>query len=111
MKDEERPITISEANQLLLPLKSRYTNTRSDSYQIYLKTLEYTNTFGRIKDKSAVLDLNLALTNLGFTPVEIASLGSILPDNADEAKILVPSIVRLSDSIIEEAIEKILYFV
>ncbi len=106
-KDDERPITVSEAYHLLLPLKSRYKNIRAESYQIFIKTLEYTETFGRIKDKSAVLDLNVALVELGFSNAEIASLGTILPQNSDEAKILIPSIVRLDNSIIEQAIEKI----
>lgn len=108
MNSEARPVTISEAYQLLFQVKSRYKNNRSEAYQLFLKTLEYTEEFGKIKDKSAILDLNTSLANLGFSTMEIASLGSILPQNWKEAKILVPSITRLDDKIIELAIEKIM---
>lgn len=106
-KDSETPISINEAYNLLLSLKSRYKNTRSESYQIYSKTLEYLELFSRIKDKSAMQDLRTTLIDLGFTEQEIAIFASILPCTADDAKILVPSLVRLNDEIIEKAVSKV----
>lgn len=109
MKEEQesQPITVSEAYHLLAPIKGRYKNTRSESFQIYKKTLEYTEMFCKIQDKSAISDLKLCLEELGFTKEEISILGSLLPQTADEAKIYMPSISRLNDTSIYKAIEKI----
>lgn len=101
------PITTSEAFHLLNPLRSRYKNARSDSYKIFKETLDYTEVFCRIKDKCTTDDLRSALASLGFTEDEIALLGTLLPQTADEARILAPSIIRLESSIINIAIEKI----
>lgn len=102
-----RPISISEAFHLLLPLKTRNTNIRSESYQIYKKTLDYTETFCRIHDKSIIVDFQTTLSNLGFNQEEIASMISLLPQTVDEAKMCIPSITRLPNGSINEAVQKI----
>lgn len=109
MGDSERsqPIATSEAFYLLAPLKSRYKNTRAESYQIYKKTLDYAEMFCRIQDKSVMSDLRSTLEELGFTGEEIMALGSLLPQSTDEARICVPSIMRLDEEAIEKAIDKI----
>lgn len=109
MKEEQepQPISVSEAYHLLAPIKGRYKNARSESYQIYKKTLEYTEMVCKIQEKSAISDLKLYLEELGFTKEESAILGSLLPQTADEAKIYIPSISRLNDVSIYKAIEKI----
>lgn len=61
------PITTSEAYFLLEPNSGRFKNVRSESYQIFRKTLEYTETFGRIKDKTVADDLRTTLTGCGYT--------------------------------------------
>lgn len=109
--EHAQPITTSEAFYLLAPLKSRYRNTRTESYHIYKKTLDYAEAFCRIQDKSAMSDLRSALTDLGFTGEEIAAFGSLFPQNADEAKICIPSITRLDDESIDKAIDKVLQII
>lgn len=101
------PITVSEAFRLLEPLSENYKDARSNSSKIFKETLEYTRTFLRISDKGLADDFRQSLAENGFTNEEIAVLGSILPQSADEAKICIPSISRLDDSIIEQIIEKI----
>lgn len=101
------PITISEAFYLLHPLKSRYKNTRSYSYKIFKETLDYTEKFCKIKDKSLADDIRSYLTDLGFDEEEVAALGSLFPQSSDEAKICIPTIVRLGDGVIDTAIEKL----
>lgn len=109
--EHARPITTSEAFYLLAPLKSRYRNTRAESYQIYKKTLDYVEAFCRIQDKSVMGDLRSILADLEFTGEEIAAFGSLLPQSADEAKICIPSITRLDDESIDKVIDKILQII
>lgn len=101
------PITTSEAYHIMLPLKGRYKNTRSESYKIFKETLKYADLFGKIKEKSLADDLRQALVELGFSEAEIAAIGSLLPQSSNEAKICVPSITRLTDNAIESAIQKV----
>lgn len=105
--DSSQPISVSEAYHLLVPLKSRHKNARTESFQIYKKTLEYAEAFCRIQDKSIVADLKATLADLGFSEEEAAALGSLLPQSADEAKLCVPSIVHLDDGTIDKAVKKI----
>ncbi|KAI4290749.1 DNA-directed RNA polymerase II subunit RPB4 [Pancytospora philotis] len=101
------PITTSEAYHLLHPLKSRYKNTRSPAYKIYKETLDYVEALCKIKEKSIVDDLRLTLFNMGLSEDEVVSFGTLFPQTLDEAKILVPSIVRLDDATIDLAISKV----
>lgn len=107
LEDNSNPISVSEAYHLLVPLKSRYKNARTESYQIFKKTLEYTDTFCRIRDKTIAADLKSYLMDLGFNGEETSAFGSLLPQNADEAKLCIPSIVRLEDDVINKVIKKI----
>lgn len=104
---DSMPISVSEAYHLLAPLKARYKNTRSVPYQIYMKTLEYTEMFCKIEDKSALMDLKSFLTELGLTQEEVAVLGTLLPQSVSEAKIYIPALSRLDEREIGRIIEKI----
>ncbi|KAM0680751.1 DNA-directed RNA polymerase II subunit rpb4 [Glugoides intestinalis] len=105
-KDPE-PITVNDVYHILAPLKARYKNTRSEAYQIYKKTLDYSEMFCKIQDKAALADLKFFLAELGMNPEEIAIIGSLLPQSADEARIYLPSLSRLDDGVIFQAIDKI----
>jgi hypothetical protein len=107
VEEEVRPVSVSEAYHLLAPLKPRFKNPRSTAYQIFAKTLEYVEMCNRIQDISAIEDLKTTLNILGFTPEESSAMGSLLPQNSDEAKICIPSLNRLEDNVILQAIEKI----
>lgn len=107
LEEEVRPVSISEAFYLLYPLKARFKNTRSASYQIYTKTLAYVESCHRIQNKAAIEDIKITLSTLGFTREESASAITLLPLNSDEAKICIPSLNRLEDNVILQAIEKI----
>ncbi|ELA42843.1 uncharacterized protein VICG_00158 [Vittaforma corneae ATCC 50505] len=104
---EPLPISISEAYHLLAPLKTRYKNTRAESYRIYTKTLEYAEMFCKIEDKSALVDLKFFLTELGLNQEEVAMVITLLPQSVSEAKICIPSLSRLEDKLISKIIEKI----
>lgn len=101
------PISVSEAYNLLAPLKARYKNTRSTSYQIYMKTLEYTEAFCKIDDKSALMDLKSFFTDAGVTETEGAALASLAPQSVSEAKTYVPTLSRMEEWELSRVIEKI----
>ena len=106
-QDEMIPISISEVFHLLYPIKGRFKNPRSLSYQMFNKTLTYVESCNRIQDKTAIEDLKFTLSILGFTSDEIALLGNLLPQSIDEAKIYISSLNRLDDNVIIQGIEKI----
>lgn len=101
------PISVSEAYHLLAPLKARYKNTRSTSYQIYMKTVEYAEKFCKIEDKSALMDLKLFFTELGLSDAESAVLTTLLPQSSGEVKAYVPELARLDSSEMSRITEKI----
>ena len=113
--DQERevnshPITTSEAFFLLDPLTSRFKNTRSAAYKVFKETHGYAGTFARVRDPGLMEDLRHSLAELGFTEQEIAVLGTLLPQTSGDAKIYIPSITRLPDSVIESGVEKLSAF-
>ncbi|KAL6122318.1 hypothetical protein NUSPORA_00682 [Nucleospora cyclopteri] len=101
-----KPISTSEAFHLLKTVEDRYKNPRSEAHAVYKKTLEYTETFCKLNDQSSCDLLKAYFTELGFKEEEVAGFCSLAPDTINEAKILIPSIIRLPDSIIDSAIKK-----
>ncbi len=101
------PIMTSEAFFILDSIKSRYKNTKSQSYKVFKETFDYCEKFCKIKDKSLIDDLRVTIAELGFNEAEIAAFGTILPISRDDAKIYIPSISRMQDSVIDSVIEKI----
>lgn len=106
-EDEMQPVSVSEVFHLIYPIKSRFKNPRSLSYQVFNKTLSYVESCHRIQDKTAIEDLKYTLSILGFTSEEVAALGTLLPQSSDEAKIYISSLNRLEDNVINQGIEKI----
>lgn len=106
-EDDMLPVSVSEVFHLLYPIKGRFKNPRSVSYQVFNKTLTYVESCNRIQDKTAIEDLKYTLSLLGFTSEEIASLSTLLPQSIDEAKIYISSLGRLDDNVIIQGIEKI----
>ncbi len=106
-EDDMLPVSVSEVFHLLYPIKGRFKNPKSLSYQVFNKTLTYVEACNRIQDKSAIEDIKYTLSLLGFTPDEIASLDTLLPQSIDEAIIYISSLSRLDDNVIIQGIEKI----
>lgn len=102
-----KAITVSEAFHLLDFQKPKYKNTRSNAYKIYRETLDYAHAFCKIRDRSIAEDTAATLMEMGFTDEEVAAMGSLILQTKEEARICIPSITRLSDSVIERAIEKL----
>ncbi len=104
---QPKAISVSEAYQLLSINKDAYMNSRSRNYSVFHQTLEYSENFSKIKDSSTLTLLKSFLEDLKFTKDEIVSLISLAPITISEAKSLIPSILRLEDSIIESALTKL----
>lgn len=67
----------------------------ADSNEVLRKTREYLSTFARFKDEqtvNAVEHLLKSSENVDLHPFEIAQLGSLVCDDAEEAKTLIPSL-------------------
>lgn len=80
------------------------------THRVFTKTLDYVKRFNRYKNKTAVKevrsyvipsehhcrtlthDLPRVLTRKGLEEYEIASLANLAPENAEEAKTLIPSL-------------------
>jgi DNA-directed RNA polymerase II subunit RPB4 len=79
--------------------------------EVLKKTLDYLSTFARFKDTqtcSAVEQLLKAPENSNLHPFEIAQLGSLACDEADEAKTLIPSLAdKKSDSELQNILNQL----
>lgn len=76
---------------------------------IFLKSYEYVNRVKRFKNKEAVTQVRQDLERYALHEFEIAQLGNLLPDSADEAKALIPSLVEASitNEQLSEALEQL----
>lgn len=68
-------------------------------------TMEYLTNFSRFRDQETVSAVIQLLKSTGLHPFEIAQLGSLACDTADEAKTLIPS---LNNKISDDELERIL---
>ncbi|QLG71729.1 hypothetical protein HG535_0C00780 [Zygotorulaspora mrakii] len=68
-------------------------------------TMEYLTNFSRFRDQETVSAVIQLLKSVGLHPFEVAQLGSLACDTADEAKTLIPS---LNNKISDEELERIL---
>lgn len=106
MSNNGKPVSTAEAFFLLKNNKDKYNNRRIKSHDIFLQTLEYSEATKKIDDLNALENLTNFLYALGFTTEEAAQYINLLPFFVIEIKILIPSLSRLTDAILESAINK-----
>lgn len=68
-------------------------------------TMEYLTNFSRFRDQETVSAVIQLLKSVGLHPFEVAQLGTLACDTADEAKTLIPS---LNNKISDDDLERIL---
>ncbi|ONH74434.1 DNA-directed RNA polymerase II subunit RPB4 [Saccharomyces cerevisiae] len=68
-------------------------------------TMQYLTNFSRFRDQETVGAVIQLLKSTGLHPFEVAQLGSLACDTADEAKTLIPS---LNNKISDDELERIL---
>ncbi|CUS24657.1 LAQU0S18e01266g1_1 [Lachancea quebecensis] len=79
--------------------------TTGGNNQALKQTLVYLTNFSRFKDQETVTAVTQLLQSTNLHPFEIAQLGSLSCEDADEAKTLIPS---LGNKISDEDLERIL---
>ena len=106
MSNNGTPVSISEVFLLLRNIKDRYNNGRIKSHEIFMQTFQYVETFKKVDDSNALEEFKTYLTAVGFTEEEIAAYINLLPSSIIETKMLLPSLARLNDAILESVILK-----
>ncbi|AMD22493.1 HHL277Wp [Eremothecium sinecaudum] len=79
--------------------------TTGGQNQALKQTMAYLMNFSRFRDQETVTAVTQLLQSTGLHPFEIAQLGSLACEDADEAKTLIPS---LNNKISDEDLERIL---
>lgn len=79
--------------------------TTGGQNQALKQTMVYLTNFSRFRDQETVTAVTQLLQSTGLHPFEIAQLGSLACEDADEAKTLIPS---LNNKISDEDLERIL---
>ncbi|KAF7682651.1 DNA-directed RNA polymerase II subunit rpb4 [Astathelohania contejeani] len=104
-KEEMFPIMVSEAKCLLEENKQRFTTARSikalTHQKAFFSSLTHCETYGKIKSKSNMEDLRNVLKDNNLDDIEIALLGSLLPQSSEEAKVIIPSLNKLDDETLQ----------
>lgn len=71
-------------------------------------SMEYLTNFSRFRDQETVAAVIQLLKSTGLHPFEIAQLGSLACDTADEAKTLIPSLnTKISDDELERILKEL----
>eukprot|EP01113_Clastostelium_recurvatum_P034003 TRINITY_DN4560_c0_g1_i2.p1 TRINITY_DN4560_c0_g1~~TRINITY_DN4560_c0_g1_i2.p1 ORF type:complete len:142 (+),score=19.14 TRINITY_DN4560_c0_g1_i2:46-471(+) len=68
-----------------------------DVSPVFSKTLGYVDRFSRFKNKTALKQVRGMLSRQGLAEYEAAAIGNLLPETAEEAKALIPSLQRMTD--------------
>ncbi|AET39964.1 DNA-directed RNA polymerase II subunit RPB4 Ecym_5193 [Eremothecium cymbalariae DBVPG len=79
--------------------------TTGGQNQALKQTMIYLTNFSRFRDQETVTAVTQLLQSTGLHPFEVAQLGSLSCEDADEAKTLIPS---LNNKISDEDLERIL---
>lgn len=101
------PVMLAEAWYLLDAHRNRFkADLRSSKSKTFRLTLKYLEDFCRVRSKSVVDDLRTGLA-ANFSEMEIALLGSLFPQSAEEARLLIPSLVSKDDHVLSQAVERL----
>lgn len=98
MRNETRENELQSIDNLL-------EQTTSGNNKDLKNTMEYLTNFSRFRDQETVSAVIQLLKSTNLHPFEIAQLGSLACDTADEAKTLIPS---LNNKISDDELERIL---
>ena len=78
---------------------------------MFHKTLAYVERFNRFENDEAVREVRNWLEEKGFQQHEVAALTTLIPEEAAEARTLIPTLSRFEqDDELQEVLEKVLRF-
>lgn len=76
--------------------------------QALKQTMIYLTNFSRFRDQETVTAVSQLLSSTGLHPFEVAQLGSLSCEDADEAKTLIPSLgTKISDEDLERILKEL----
>lgn len=76
--------------------------------EVFMKTLNYTERFSRFKNRETISDVRGLLQKYQLHKFELSSLANLCPENAEEAKALIPSLEgRFEDEELQEILDNI----
>lgn len=104
-EDENELMHTETREKELESIDNLLASTTGDNNKDLKNTMEYLTNFSRFRDQETVGAVIQLLKSTGLHPFEIAQLGSLACDSADEAKTLIPS---LTSKISDEELERIL---
>eukprot|EP00040_Diaphanoeca_grandis_P011372 m.58274 g.58274 ORF g.58274 m.58274 type:complete len:148 (-) comp22525_c0_seq1:423-866(-) len=98
---------ILEARQNMTEKKEEDDGDEGNTSEVFQKTLDYAQRFGQFGNKVKVREVRKLLTDTNLHAFEQAQLGNLCPQDAEEAKALIPSLGDRIDTLeLEEVIEK-----
>lgn len=107
-KDKPIEIMIPEAKFILEKQirniqEQRTVNDKKFINEVYA----YLKRQSKIMQENSVIELKTDLEKLGLTDIEISQIGSLMPQNTEELKILIPSLNKLDLSDLNEISNKL----
>ncbi|XP_015173770.1 PREDICTED: DNA-directed RNA polymerase II 16 kDa polypeptide-like isoform X2 [Polistes dominula] len=103
-------LLISEVYMLLEHRKAQNESAEEEQEfsEVFMKSLTYTNRFGRFKNKETIASVRSLLLQKKLHKFELASLANLCPETPEEAKALIPSLEgRLEDEELRTILEDI----
>ncbi|KAK3103170.1 hypothetical protein FSP39_016984 [Pinctada imbricata] len=103
-------LLISEVQMLLEHRKQQNESAEEEQElsEVFMKTLNYTGRFSKFKNRETIAVVRQVLMNKKLHKFEIAVLANLCPDNAEEAKSLIPSLEgRFEDDELQQILEDI----
>lgn len=105
---DNTPITISEALHYLEESRLRIVGRKGGSKNNFFDSiLDYCQNNSKGNSLHSIQNLTESLKNLGLNDLEIVQVCNLIPQSIDEIKILVPSLERLDENILEKVLDKI----
>jgi DNA-directed RNA polymerase II subunit RPB4 len=87
-------LSIAEVN---LVLRTAEEDIEPGSHSLFGKLLNYTRKFNQLPNQSVIPTVRDMLEQRGFNPLEVALLMNLCPQTAEEARALIPSLLRMSN--------------
>ncbi|XP_033752121.1 DNA-directed RNA polymerase II subunit RPB4-like [Pecten maximus] len=103
-------LLISEVQMLLDHRKQQNESAEEEQElsEVFMKTLNYTSRFSKFKNRETISAVRSLLMQKKLHKFELAALANLCPENADEAKSLIPSLEgRFEDDELKQILEDI----
>lgn len=103
-------LLVSEVQMLLEHRKTQNESAEEEQElsEVFMKTLQYTQRFSKFKNRETIAAVRSLLMQKKLHKFEIAALANLCPDNAEEAKSLIPSLEgRFEDEELQQILDDI----